>query len=385
MTHYRHDPAFLKIVDAMIETVEFDVNGRAGQGGNGGLTSDKAIRLSAEARIMRDRIRKTEAGLFPIEIAPELMAQPIFHVAYDDDKGHHHTWNVESEDFEAANSHCQLFQTKYVGKSFPNGQGHYPYQNVRVLVSDKIVTGNVAAFSMPLILPHPDDLSINNFAAAMSAKMEISRDQKGRGGWEDKKQCTQQELSAMLIACVRKGDPVDVANLAMMLHQRGESIKLDDVTEFEAADWYWRTMDPDDSGDYPQDAINRAGLGPYCIAEIASSFTGPRRFGFIAPVLELDSDEEEFLHFATEAEALDAAKLRRLTIELREAERECCIACDVPLEVGDLVYWSSDDTGHLHAECCGPERESYVNADGAPLKHDEPIPAPFNWKPDHVR
>ena len=63
-----------------------------------------------------------------------------------------------------------------------------------------------------------------------------------------------------------------------------------------------------------------------------------------------------------------------------EEEVECCVACDVPFEEGDLVYWCSDDTGHLHAECCGPERESYVNADGSPLKDGDAIPAPFEWK-----
>lgn len=57
-----------------------------------------------------------------------------------------------------------------------------------------------------------------------------------------------------------------------------------------------------------------------------------------------------------------------------------CIACDIPFEDGDMVYWCSDDTGHIHADCCGPERESYVNPDGSPLKDDEPIPQPFAWR-----
>jgi hypothetical protein len=63
-----------------------------------------------------------------------------------------------------------------------------------------------------------------------------------------------------------------------------------------------------------------------------------------------------------------------------EDEAELCIACDVPFEDGDLVYWCSDDTGHLHEDCCGPEREAYVNADGSPLKDGEPIPKPFAWR-----
>lgn len=61
-------------------------------------------------------------------------------------------------------------------------------------------------------------------------------------------------------------------------------------------------------------------------------------------------------------------------------DAECCIVCEEPLEDGDMVYWENNDTGHIHAACCGPERESYVNADGEPLKDGEPIPAPFAWR-----
>jgi hypothetical protein len=192
--------------------------------------------------------------------------------------------------------------------------------------------------------------------------------------------------TASRIAYVNENGEVHLNGHFMHLLFRARSILSGDqtnaATRFDEADFFWRTMDPDDSGDYPQDAINRAGLGPYCVAEIASSFIGPKRFGFIAPVLDIHSDEEEFLHFETQAEALEAAKARREAIDALEAERECCIACDEPLEEGDLVYWDANDTGHLHAHCCGPERSSYVNENGEPLKDNEPIPAPFVWKPD---
>lgn len=62
-------------------------------------------------------------------------------------------------------------------------------------------------------------------------------------------------------------------------------------------------------------------------------------------------------------------------------EVETCEACNIPFKDGDMVYWRSDDSGHIHADCCGPERESYVNADGEPLKDGEPIPKPFAWRP----
>ncbi|WP_349506844.1 hypothetical protein [Agrobacterium pusense] len=70
---------------------------------------------------------------------------------------------------------------------------------------------------------HPDDIAVDRFATAMKAKLAKKRGE-GRGGWEDKDDCSQLFLTSLLREHVEKGDPVDVGNLAMMLHQRGESI-----------------------------------------------------------------------------------------------------------------------------------------------------------------
>lgn len=70
---------------------------------------------------------------------------------------------------------------------------------------------------------HPDDAAVDAFAVAMKAKMAAAR-AKGRGGWEDPAQCSADDLSRMLRDHVDKGDPRDVANFCMMLHQRGETI-----------------------------------------------------------------------------------------------------------------------------------------------------------------
>jgi hypothetical protein len=70
---------------------------------------------------------------------------------------------------------------------------------------------------------HPDDAAVDRFAAAMKAKLAKARE-KGRGGWDDKAQCSQQYLSDLLRGHVDKGDPVDVANFCMMLSLRGEGI-----------------------------------------------------------------------------------------------------------------------------------------------------------------
>jgi hypothetical protein len=77
-----------------------------------------------------------------------------------------------------------------------------------------------AAFLAP---SHSDDSAVDRFACAMKAKMAKQR-AKGYHGWDNPSECTVEDLSRMLIEHVPKGDPVDVANFAMMLHQRGSGI-----------------------------------------------------------------------------------------------------------------------------------------------------------------
>lgn len=69
---------------------------------------------------------------------------------------------------------------------------------------------------------HPDDVAVDQFAAAMKAKMAKSRD-KGRHGWQN---ATAPHLSSLLYEHMYKGDPLDVANLSMMLHQNGQAVEL---------------------------------------------------------------------------------------------------------------------------------------------------------------
>lgn len=55
-----------------------------------------------------------------------------------------------------------------------------------------------------------------------------------------------------------------------------------------------------------------------------------------------------------------------------------CIACQEPMKSGQS-YYSDVSGGVIHAECCGPERESYTKRDGEPLGPGDPIPAPSIW------
>lgn len=67
--------------------------------------------------------------------------------------------------------------------------------------------------------PHPDDIAVDSFAAAMKLKMSIQRS-KGYGGWDDESQCPVERLQQMLVEHIAKGDQVDVGNFAMMLFSR---------------------------------------------------------------------------------------------------------------------------------------------------------------------
>lgn len=84
--------------------------------------------------------------------------------------------------------------------------------------------------------------------------------------------------------------------------------------DFDKADWFWRDLDPDDCGDNPQEAVHRSMLGNFTVCHIRSSFTGPSKFCFTAPVLDPASDDEECLCFDTQDEAIAAANERRATL-----------------------------------------------------------------------
>jgi hypothetical protein len=59
-----------------------------------------------------------------------------------------------------------------------------------------------------------DNAAVDQLAAAMKAKLARKRTE-GRGGWRE---CSEGELWRWLREHVEKGDPVDIANFAMMIH-----------------------------------------------------------------------------------------------------------------------------------------------------------------------
>jgi hypothetical protein len=75
---------------------------------------------------------------------------------------------------------------------------------------------------------HPDDIAVDNFAAAMKLKLAAARE-KGRSGWDNKELCSGEYLAQNLVVHLSRGNAgtfEDIANFAMMLHQRGEDPAL---------------------------------------------------------------------------------------------------------------------------------------------------------------
>jgi hypothetical protein len=89
----------------------------------------------------------------------------------------------------------------------------------------------VAATLMAKASPHFDDVAVDRFADAMKVKLAAARE-KGRSGWDDKASCSGEYLASLLVDHLSKGNAgtfEDVANFAMMLHQRGEDPQLLDT------------------------------------------------------------------------------------------------------------------------------------------------------------
>lgn len=63
-------------------------------------------------------------------------------------------------------------------------------------------------------------------------------------------------------------------------------------------DWFWRDLDPDDSGDSTHEALRFVPSGTVCC--ISSSYIGPTFFAARVPVLDRESDDEEVLQANTQ-------------------------------------------------------------------------------------
>jgi hypothetical protein len=81
---------------------------------------------------------------------------------------------------------------------------------------------------------HSDDQAVDRFAAKMKGKLAHARE-KGRSGWDNPDQCGPSFLLPMLHDHIAKGDPVDVANYAMMLDHYNASTALSRTTSVQRA------------------------------------------------------------------------------------------------------------------------------------------------------
>nr|WP_060515410.1 hypothetical protein [Pseudomonas putida] len=102
--------------------------------------------------------------------------------------------------------------------------------HVRVSGPDRS-TAVVRTYNAPYQLSETelDDAAVDAIALNMKVKMARNR-AKGRAGWNEGDTCTADFLSKELREHVEKGDPLDVAIYAMMLHLRGEVISAADCS-----------------------------------------------------------------------------------------------------------------------------------------------------------
>jgi hypothetical protein len=76
---------------------------------------------------------------------------------------------------------------------------------------------------------HPDDLAVDRFVAVMAERMKSKLAKKrGEGvtGWDDPEVCHIDYLVSLLLKQIHERavlDPIDIANIAMMIHERGET------------------------------------------------------------------------------------------------------------------------------------------------------------------
>lgn len=86
---------------------------------------------------------------------------------------------------------------------------------------------------------HYDDYCVDQFAMMMREKMALSR-AKGRSGWQDPAKCSPDHLRAMLYQHLAKGDPVDVANICMMLrHYEASTAPAPDAPALFDPEGHW--------------------------------------------------------------------------------------------------------------------------------------------------
>ena len=81
-------------------------------------------------------------------------------------------------------------------------------------------TVRIGAFLQTVCNASADDILVESVASEMRAKLKLKRSN-GRGGWHTPS-CTNEQLKAMMIEHIDKGDMIDVINFAAMIHVRSK-------------------------------------------------------------------------------------------------------------------------------------------------------------------
>ncbi|MCH6203889.1 hypothetical protein L3V16_08535 [Brucella ciceri] len=216
---------------------------------------------------------------------------------------------------------------------------------------------------------HADDLAVDRFAIAMKQKLAKKREE-GRGGWENKDECSAEYLSYLLIQHIWKGDPVDIANLAMMLHQRGERVVIDSETSFIIPDHA-------DAGKLDAVAICKK-LAPYLGATAANDWTGLKDDDAISMTVKMRVGDLRTLKAVATDEA-DAGKVEGdgwLPIE--SAPKDGTVILVYREDAGVFTAHYVEEDAHLSSPMNPPEGDFYwFSTSGDDLTNDMPT----HWRP----
>jgi len=89
----------------------------------------------------------------------------------------------------------------------------------------------IQPIEVPSIPYHPDDHGVDKFSKAMREKLKLKREQ-GEEGWNIPSKCSIDRLTSLFRLSLVKGDLVDIANFAMMLHQRGQRVIQSSLVQY---------------------------------------------------------------------------------------------------------------------------------------------------------
>lgn len=221
---------------------------------------------------------------------------------------------------------------------------HYTNPAYYHFINDVLKTKQIPNESA--IEQHPDDIAVDKFAQTMKTKLAEAR-KKGKGGWDDRQSCSSKLLMSELWFHLFKGNEgtfEDIANFAMMLHQRGDS--PEELAQM--AEHLTKTIPPLEQVDKPEElpVLSQSAW----IAKYGREFIGGSQIPVSGAPISLPEGfvkKQKFDLLVAEAkriEDMQAETINKLRDDLRTAYLH-----QEPNENEPVWYWQGDGYDHLES------------------------------------